>query len=128
AFWPGPLTLVFDRPAALLEHASPTDTIAVRQPDHTPTLSVISLLERPLAMARFDDLPDHSTVDELAEHLADAVDLIVAFDNGPVAADESGAPSSVVDLTGGEPRLSRAGAINLARLREIVEAIEEAER
>jgi bifunctional UDP-N-acetylglucosamine pyrophosphorylase/glucosamine-1-phosphate N-acetyltransferase len=120
-FWPGPLTLIFDRPAALLEHASPRDTIAVRQPDHTPTLSVISLLERPVAMATLDDLPDHDTAEQLAEHLGDTIDLVVAFDNEPSPrARKAGSQSTVVDLTAAAPRLARRGALGIDQLREVI--------
>jgi L-threonylcarbamoyladenylate synthase len=58
--------------------------------------------------------PGATTAAEAQEQLGDAVS--VYLDGGPCTADT---PSTIVDLTGSVPRLLRAGAVSVGRLREV---------
>jgi tRNA threonylcarbamoyl adenosine modification protein (Sua5/YciO/YrdC/YwlC family) len=90
-------------------------TVAVRMPLHAVALD---LLKRtgPLAVssANRTGVPPATTADEAAGQLGDSV--AVYLDGGRCP---GGIPSTIVDLTGSVPRLLRAGAISLDRLREV---------
>jgi tRNA threonylcarbamoyl adenosine modification protein (Sua5/YciO/YrdC/YwlC family) len=114
AFWPGPLTLVLpanptarlqSRPSGSDYHSAPT--VAIRQPDHQWT---IELLQRtgPLAVtsANRSGQPPSLTVSEARQSFGSAV--AVYLDAGP---SRGGTASTVVDLTGSQPRLLREGPI-----------------
>ena len=109
AFWPGPLTLVL--PAR--EGLSPLvlaggRTVGVRMPNQPALLSWLAACDFPLAATsanRSGEAPA-VRVEELAEELRAAVDLIV--DGGPCP---GAVPSTVVDVTSSPPRLLRAGPL-----------------
>jgi L-threonylcarbamoyladenylate synthase len=63
-----------------------------------------------------------TTAAQAKEALADSV--AVYLDDG---IREGGVPSTIVDLTGPQPRLLRRGAISVGRLREIVAVAASAE-
>jgi tRNA threonylcarbamoyl adenosine modification protein (Sua5/YciO/YrdC/YwlC family) len=115
AFWPGPLTLVVpasqDAPATL----SADGTIGVRVPDHPLALEV---LERtgPLAAssANRSGSPTPSTLAEIAGVFGDEVGALL--DGGEIA----GTGSTVLDLTGGEPRLLRRGPVSWADVTDVL--------
>ncbi len=112
-FWPGPLTLVVKKRMGLPAGLSPSQTIGVRIPDHPFALS---LLRRtgPLATtsANLSGNPEAKTALEVYQQLAGRVELIL--DGGPTP---GGAPSTVVDCTGVEPKILREGPILAAALR-----------
>jgi L-threonylcarbamoyladenylate synthase len=117
AFWPGALTLVVMHTAHLSWDLGETrGTVAVRMPQHDVALA---LIERtgPLAVssANRTGFPPATTVADAERQLDGAVD--VYLDAGECA---GGVPSTIVDVTGAVPRLLRAGAIDVAALREVV--------
>ncbi|GAC1432669.1 MAG: hypothetical protein NVSMB68_05110 [Thermoanaerobaculia bacterium] len=101
--WPGPVTAVvaLREPIAASRGAS---TVAVRVP---ALASLLDLLERtgPLASTSVNRSGDPPLLDpsSLSVEWRAALDAIV--DEGP----KSGEPSTIVDFTGAEPRLIRAG-------------------
>lgn len=109
SFWAGPLTIVLPRAEASRgwELGGDAGTIGVRMPHHPLTLA---LLERtgPLAVssANRSGEPTPSTCEELDGVFGDVVAVYLCADEplGQIA-------STVVDLTGREPRMLRTGAV-----------------
>lgn len=120
AFWPGALTLVLRaQPSLQWNLGDSRGAVALRVPDHPAALA---LLRRtgPLAVtgAQRAGEPAPLDVDAARAQLGDAV--AVYLDGGPLP----GGWSTVVDATVTPPRLVRAGAIGLDRLREVVPTLE----
>jgi L-threonylcarbamoyladenylate synthase len=115
-FWPGGLTIVCRASRTLNWDLGDTrGTVAVRMPLHAVALDLLKETG-PLAVssANRTGMPSATTAADAEEQLGDAVS--VYLDGGPCAAD---VPSTIVDLTGGVPRLLRAGAVSVGRLREV---------
>jgi L-threonylcarbamoyladenylate synthase len=121
AFWPGGLTLVVRQaPTLAWDLGDNAGTVAVRMPLHPVALDLLARTG-PMAVSsanRSGSAPA-VTVAAAREQLGGTVS--VYLDGGP---SEHGEASSMVDLTGpGAPRLLRAGAVTLERLREVVPAL-----
>jgi tRNA threonylcarbamoyl adenosine modification protein (Sua5/YciO/YrdC/YwlC family) len=115
-FWPGALTLIFRASRTLRWDLGETrGTVAVRMPLHAVALDLLKKTG-PLAVssANRTGAPPATTADDAAGQLGDSV--AVYLDGGRCP---GGVPSTIVDLTGSVPRLLRAGAISLDRLREV---------
>jgi L-threonylcarbamoyladenylate synthase len=114
-FWPGPLTMVLPRTAALPpEVSSGRPTVAVRVPAHPVALALLGVTAAPVAAPsanRFGRISPTTAEHVLAE-LDGRIDLIL--DGGPTTL---GLESSVVDLTGPVPELLRPGGVTLEDLR-----------
>lgn len=109
AYWPGPLTLVVPAdPNLRWDLGDAQGTVAVRMPLDDVTLAVIGAVG-PLAVtsANRSGRPAATTVPEAYEQLGD--DVPVYLDDGPRG---SLAPSTIVDLTRGEPEVMRAGELD----------------
>lgn len=116
-FWPGPLTVIcHEQPSLKWDLGDTHGTVAVRIPDHPVALAVLAR-SGPLAVssANRTGMPPPTTCTGAKESLGEAVS--VYLDGGELA---TAVPSSIVDLTGPTPRLLRAGALTLERLREVV--------
>ena len=109
SFWPGPLTLVVPRHPQLPGIISPSDTVGVRMPDH-PTALALLKLTGPLAVtsANLSGASNSETAQEVYVQLGARIALILDGGRTP-----GGAPSTVVDCTGTEPRILRPGPIPL---------------
>jgi L-threonylcarbamoyladenylate synthase len=109
AFWPGPLTLVIRAapglPPALLGGG---DTVAVRISSHRVAQALARAAGRPITATSANRSGHEPTAlpAVVVRDIGSAIDAIV--DAGPCA---GGAPSTIVDVTGGAPRLVRAGAV-----------------
>ena len=117
AFWPGGLTLVVRAAPSLAWDLGETrGTVAVRMPLHPVALAVLARTG-PLAVssANRSGLPAAADAAEAARQLGTAVS--VYLDGG---ASPSAEASTVVDLTGEQPRLLRAGAVPEEELRELL--------
>lgn len=107
-WWPGPLTVVLRQARGVGWDLGDADgSVALRTPNQPFTQA---LLRRtgPLAVtsANRSGQPTPTTIEGVAEQLGERV--AAYFDAGP----SSGGPAStILDLTGGEPRLLRAGAV-----------------
>jgi L-threonylcarbamoyladenylate synthase len=104
----GPYTLVLPNPARRypwLAGARP-DTIGVRLPDLSPAATAVLEAVGCVAATSANDPggPDPLTLGDVPQRLRDACP---ALDEGPLG----GVPSTVVDLTGAEPRVLREGAV-----------------
>ncbi len=105
-FWPGPLTLVLAKRADVPQVATGgLDTVAVRVPAHPVALRLIDAAGTPLTA------PSANRFMALSPTRAEHVDLpgvAMVLDGGPCAV---GIESTVVDLSGPEPRLLRPGGV-----------------
>lgn len=120
ACWPGPLTLVCrQQPSLRWDLGDTRGTVAVRMPDHALALA---LLERtgPLAVSSANRSGEHpaSSAAEAQGMLAEAVE--VYLDGGTLPPRR---PSTIVDVTGDQPRVLRTGALQLAKLQALVPAV-----
>jgi L-threonylcarbamoyladenylate synthase len=109
AFWPGPLTMVLRRtPRASDAVTGGQDTVALRVPNHPLALEVLRAFGGGIAAPsanRFGHVSP-TTAAHVREELGDELELIL--DGGPCAV---GVESTIVDLTGGTPRLLRPGGV-----------------
>jgi L-threonylcarbamoyladenylate synthase len=117
-FWPGPLTLVLPAAAGLPEQlVGGGATLAIRVParDLTRELCRVS---GPLisTSANRSGRPAPASCREALEEVGGSI--AAAIDGGPCG----GPPSTLVDLSGGSPRLLREGAIAWADVRTALEA------
>jgi tRNA threonylcarbamoyl adenosine modification protein (Sua5/YciO/YrdC/YwlC family) len=109
AFWPGGLTLVLRHTSSLAWDLGETrGTVALRMPLHPVALELL-VKTGPLAVssANVSGQPATITAAEALEQLGGSVE--VYLDGGPCA---EPVPSSIVDLTGPQPRLVRQGAVS----------------
>jgi L-threonylcarbamoyladenylate synthase len=121
-YWPGPLTLVLpasEAVPAIVRAGGPT--VALRCPAHPVAQALIRAVGRPLAAPSANRSQHLSPT--LAEHVAsslgEAVDLIL--DGGPTKA---GLESTILDLSGVQPRILRPGPVTPAELKAIIGSVE----
>jgi len=111
--WPGPLTLVVRRSptASSLELGGDPATVGLRCPDHD-LVRALATEVGPLATtsANRHGQPTPRTAAEAAASLVGPVDLVV--DGGRLGS----VASTVVDLTGSEPKVLREGAVTVDHL------------
>ena len=115
-FWPGGLTIVCQANRSLNWDLGDTrGTVAIRMPLHPVALELLKETG-PLAVssANRTGMPPATTIEAAQEQLGE--DVSVYLDGGPCDKDVA---STIVDLTGGVPRLLRAGAVSVGRLREV---------
>jgi L-threonylcarbamoyladenylate synthase len=115
-FWPGGLTIVCHAARTLSWDLGDTKgTVALRMPEDAIALDLLRETG-PMAVssANLTSLPSATTALLAKDQLGDAVS--VYLDGGPVT---GGVASTIVDLTGPQPRLLRRGAISVGRLREV---------
>ncbi len=116
-FWPGPLTLIVKQRDTLAAGVGEHGTVAVRVPDH-PIARALALLfgfAIVSTSANRSGTPAFATALEAAAALEDDVSIII--DAGATA---GGAPSTIVDVSVGPPRLIRAGAVAWDRVLESI--------
>ena len=108
-YWPGPLTMVLeDKGCAAPTVTAGGDTLGVRCPDHPMTLALIQALGAPLAAPSAN--PEGAPSPKSAEAVFDYFDGKIhgILDGGPCTV---GVESTIVDLTGTEPKILREGGI-----------------
>jgi L-threonylcarbamoyladenylate synthase len=117
AFWPGPLTLVLRRSSAVPDEVTGgLATVAVRVPSHPIALQVLRALGRPLAApsANKFGMVSPTTREHVLRDLGAEVPLVLEG-----GACEVGIESTILDLSGGAPRMLRPGGIT----REQIEGV-----
>jgi len=113
-FWPGPLTLVVPKSSRIPDIvAAGGSTVGLRWPSHAFFQSVIRECGFPLAApsANPSDQLSPTTAEHVIAGLGERIPLIV--DAGPCAV---GIESTVVDVTGGRPRILRPGIISAEQI------------
>jgi L-threonylcarbamoyladenylate synthase len=110
-FWPGPLTMVFQKKPALLDVVTfGLDSVGLRIPNNDVTLQLLSLCGGLLVGSsanRTGEKPPRS-VQEVSVELKRMVDVVL--DGGSAV---QGTPSTVVYFVQEKPRILRAGPVSL---------------
>lgn len=121
-FWPGPLTMIFDRQ----EGISPTvsaglPTVAVRMPSHKIALEIIRQSRLPLAApsANISGSPSPTSPLHVENDLYGKIDAIIFSDECDV-----GVESTVISFVCNPPKVLRPGAVTVEQLRGIIPDIE----
>ena len=119
-FWPGALTLIFRQKesAGIPEEVTAGgQTIGVRMPDCALTVRIIEEAGKPLAApsANLSGRRSASCGQDVIEDLDGRIDLII--DGGSCTV---GVSSTVLDLSGTEPRILREGTITREMLKETI--------
>jgi L-threonylcarbamoyladenylate synthase len=117
-FWPGPLTLVVPRGAAVPDATTAGGpTVAIRVPAHPVALALLRAVGDPVAAPSANRSSELSPTraDHVLRGLDGRIDLVL--DGGPTTA---GIESTVLDVTMTPPRLLRPGSISPAELEAIV--------
>ncbi|GAA0801932.1 L-threonylcarbamoyladenylate synthase [Spirilliplanes yamanashiensis] len=117
AFWPGALTIVVEHAPSLQWDLGDTGgTVAVRMPLHPVALEVLRETG-PMAVSSANKTgqPPATTAQEAQDQLDYSVR--VYLEAGPCP---DPVPSTIVDVTGDQPRVLRDGAIPFEKLREVV--------
>jgi len=114
-FWPGQLTMVFDRrPGKGVSSSMFLDeTIGIRIPGQPETFELLKTFAAPLAVtsANLSGGTSPARVEDLAQDFLDRIDLVL--DAGPAI---MGVESTVVDVRGEAPVILREGSIPLREL------------
>ncbi len=120
AFWPGPLTLVVRKsPAIPAIVTAGGDTVGLRVPAHPVALALLHEADIPVAApsANLSNQVSPTSAAHVLRGLGDRVDLII--DGGDT---HVGIESTVVDVTGGVPRVLRPGMLSRESIAEVVGA------
>jgi L-threonylcarbamoyladenylate synthase len=114
-FWPGPLTLILPKRVDLPAAVSATDTVGVRVPDND-TARTLLRAAGPMAVtsANLSGRESPRTVSEVIRQLDGRIPLVL--DGGET---RGGVPSTVVDVSGAEPVILRAGPVTLEQIKSI---------
>jgi tRNA threonylcarbamoyl adenosine modification protein (Sua5/YciO/YrdC/YwlC family) len=121
AFWPGPLTVIVRAAPSLAWDLGETrGTVAVRMPLHPVALAVLAETG-PLAVssANRTGMPPATTAAEAQEQLGSSVAVYLEAGSSGDAV-----PSTIVDLTGPQPQVRRAGALELEALQAVLPEVE----
>ena len=113
-FWPGPLTLVFKaRPGVPRSLTAGTGTIGLRVPGSELTRQLLAYLGTALTgtSANCSGGQSPETVEQAMDGVGSLVDC--AFDGGRTA---GGKASTIVDVSTGEPKVIREGALSSREL------------
>jgi tRNA threonylcarbamoyl adenosine modification protein (Sua5/YciO/YrdC/YwlC family) len=120
-FWPGALTLVLRHTAHLgWDLGDSKGTVAVRMPASELAQDLISRTG-PLAVSSANRSGHDAATTMMDARLQLGASVTVYLDDGPSGGTVA---SSIVDVTGERPRLLRAGALDLAKLQEVIPDLE----
>jgi L-threonylcarbamoyladenylate synthase len=119
-FWPGPLTLIFERaPNVLDEVTGGQDTVGLRVPSHPMAQQLLRAFNGGIAAPsanRFGRISP-TTAAHVREELGDAIELVL--DGGPC---DVGIESTIIDVSTGVARLLRPGGIARDALETVLHA------
>ncbi len=118
AFWPGGLSLVVRQAPSLAWDLGDTDgTVMLRMPLHPVAIELLREVG-PMAVssANVSGRPPATTVDEAREQLGD--EISVYLDGGPAPVAQA---STIVDVSGAQPRVLREGAITIEAVAEVLD-------
>jgi L-threonylcarbamoyladenylate synthase len=109
-FWPGPLTLIFRAKKNISRYITAgTGRVAVRIPGESFALSLAQKANFFITAtsANLSGMTPAQDAEAVARYFGDKIDIVI--DGGPTP---GGLPSTIVDVTGGEVRILREGAIS----------------
>jgi L-threonylcarbamoyladenylate synthase len=121
-FWPGPLTLIFERSTIVPDvTVAGLDTIAIRMPGHNVALALIRESGCPIAApsANLAGKPSPTCAKHVLDDLGGRIDAVL--DAGPT---RIGVESTVLDLTVDPPEVLRPGGTSFEVLRRVLGRVE----
>jgi L-threonylcarbamoyladenylate synthase len=109
-YWPGPLTFVIGAIAGLSEYVTEKGTTAVRVPGESFALTLVRESGFPITAtsANPSGSPPACDVLTVLKYFSEGIDLVVDGGTSP-----GGLPSTLVDVTGKEIKIIRAGAVKI---------------
>jgi L-threonylcarbamoyladenylate synthase len=119
-FWPGPLTIILKASPKMPVELQEEGTIGVRLTGHNWVRSLVSRARFPITAtsANISGEKEISTASEAKKMFGGKVDLIVDGGRTPGMA-----PSTIVDMSRGIPRLIREGRISASQLKNILPSL-----
>ena len=117
-YWPGPLTLIVPRSAAVPDAVTAgRHTVALRSPAHPVARALLRASAVPIAApsANLFSHPSPTSAAHVLHDLGGRVDIVL--DGGST---QVGVESTIVDLSTDPPELLRPGAIGLAELQRLI--------
>ncbi|PLR85484.1 MULTISPECIES: L-threonylcarbamoyladenylate synthase [Bacillus] len=118
-FWPGPLTIVFNKKAGQLSAKATAglSTVAVRMPDHPVALALIKKTGLPIAApsANQSGKPSPTSAQHVHDDLYGRISGII--DGGATGV---GVESTVIDCTGPVPVILRPGGATVEQIEAVV--------
>ncbi|MEZ7820998.1 MAG: L-threonylcarbamoyladenylate synthase [Patescibacteria group bacterium] len=107
-YWPGPLTIVLKKNKNISDIVSKSDTVGIRIPDNNIELEIIKSAMVPITGTSANLSGNSGIVDPLIalKEMGERVDVVI---DGGIC--KIGKPSTIVDLSNGEIKLLREGAI-----------------
>ena len=118
AFWPGPLTMIFEKSGAVpYETTGGLESVAVRMPSHPVAMALIKAGGGYVAApsANTSGRPSPTQASHVREDLEGKIDMII--DGGSVGI---GLESTIVDFTEEEPVILRPGYINQEMIEKVI--------
>ncbi len=119
AFWPGPLTLVFQKTNEVPKTITGNlDTVAVRFPANAIAQHVIGVVKTPLCApsANISGKPSSTLFEHVKKDLEGKVDIIIDGGKSTI-----GLESTVLDLTTSPPTILRPGSVTKAMIEAVLE-------
>lgn len=116
-YWPGGLTVLFFKHPSVLASVSDSNHIAIRIPDNRIPISLMNMIQRPLAVinAALGDSPAAIDAQNVIDRFNGRIDCIL--DAGPCRSSKTSTVLSVIS----EPfEIIREGAVPMAELRKIL--------
>ena len=118
AFWPGPLTIILPRKAAVPDEVTAKlDTVAVRMPSHPVAMALLKACNLPIAApsANRSGKPSPTSARHVFDDMDGRIPLII--DGGE---SDVGLESTVISLVGEKPCILRPGGVTKAMLEEVI--------
>lgn len=120
-FWPGPLTLIFDK-SDIVPYSTTggLDTVAIRMPSHPIAYELIRLSGTYVAApsANTSGRPSPTKASHVIDDLDGKIDYII--DGGKV---DIGLESTIVDFTSPIPTILRPGYITTSMIRDVIGSV-----
>lgn len=121
-FWPGPLTMIFERKDSLPKEIAPKlNTVAVRMPSHPVAREIIERAGVPLAApsANLSGSPSPTCASHVMKDMDGRIPAVL--DGGEC---DVGVESTVLYLAKGTPRLLRPGGITVEQIEAVIGKID----
>lgn len=122
AFWPGPLTLIFNK-SSIVPYSTTggLDTVAIRMPSHPVAFELIrqSGIYIAAPSANISGRPSPTKAEHVIEDMDGKIDMII--DGGKV---DIGLESTIVDVTGAVPTILRPGYITAEMIEQVIGTVE----
>lgn len=114
-FWPGPLTIIFKTKAIIAPGITPYDTLSLRMPNDPLTQTILTLYQKPITSTSANLSGEPALNDPIS--IARTFPTIAVIDSGTR---EHSIPSTIVDISSGEIKYLRIGAISKEEIEKVI--------